>query len=32
LNLLKLPHYKDLDTLRAKLRYSIELGSGFSLS
>jgi HECT-domain (ubiquitin-transferase) len=32
MNLLKLPHYKDLDTLRSKLRYSLEANSGFDLS
>jgi ubiquitin-protein ligase E3 C len=32
MNLLKLPHYPDYETLRAKLRYSLESNSGFDLS
>jgi ubiquitin-protein ligase E3 C len=32
MNLLKLPHYRDYETLRAKLQYSLESNSGFDLS
>ncbi|XP_023217636.1 ubiquitin-protein ligase E3C-like [Centruroides sculpturatus] len=32
MNLLKLPEFKDEETLRAKLLYAIESGSGFELS
>ena len=31
-NLLKLPEYPDLETMRQKLLYSIESGAGFELS
>lgn len=32
MNLLKLPHYKDIETLRSKLKYSLNSNSGFDLS
>jgi len=32
MNLLKLPDFKDSETLRKKLLYAIESGAGFELS
>jgi ubiquitin-protein ligase E3 C len=32
MNLLKLPEFKDEETLRSKLLYAIQAGAGFELS
>lgn len=31
-NLLKLPPYKDLETMTSKLKYAVSAGAGFDLS